>query len=85
MILAAALPFVPRRDDTIGLAALCGALLVAFQLATSYWFYFYLVWALPAIFIALIGRCFVPAPALSSAPAAEPVRVRQRAAALSSG
>ena len=45
LILAVALAFVPRRDDIVGLAALGGALLVAFQLATTYWFYLYIVWS----------------------------------------
>ena len=56
MILAVALAFVPRRDDIVGLAALSGALLVAFQLATTYWFYLYLVWVAPLALIAFLAR-----------------------------
>ncbi len=59
--------FVPRRDDVVGLAALAGAILVAMQLATTYWFYLYLVWVVPMALIAFLGR--LPADEPLTAPA----------------
>ena len=85
VLLAAALPFVPRRDDVVGLAALSAALLVAFQLVTNYWFYFYLLWALPAVFIALLGRELLPRAAVMPEPAPTLAQAHPLAAALSSG
>ena len=85
VVLAAGLPFARRRDDLAGLAALCGAVLVAWQLTTNYWFYFYVLWALPAILIAVLGRAGLPETALSPQPAPAPARSRRPAAAASSG
>ena len=88
VLLAVVLPFVPRREGLTGLAALCGAVLVAAQLATSYWFYFYVLWALPAILIATLGRAGAPRAATVSRPAPPapaPARSRPPAAAPSSG
>ncbi len=72
VLLAAGIAFVPRRDDVVGLAALAGAILVAFQLAATYWFYLYLVWMLPVALIALIGRLAVGAPVTQPAAARAP-------------
>lgn len=86
VVLAVALPFVPRRDDVVGLAALSGALLVAFQMATTYWFYLYLVWVAPVALIAFIGRLAIQ-PALTAAaePAQAPALSSRPALAASSG
>ncbi len=43
--------FVPRRKGPIELAALTAAVLVAFQLTLTHWFYLYLPWVFP--FVAL--------------------------------
>ena len=83
--LAVGLPFARRRDDLAGLAALCGAVLIAWQLTTEYWFYFYVLWALPAILIAVLGRGGLPAASVTQQPAPAPARSRQPAAAPSSG
>ena len=85
LILAVALAFVPRRDDIVGLAALSGALLVAFQLATTYWFYLYIVWVAPFALIAFVARLPVPQVSPARAPAAAPARSSQPAVAASSG
>ncbi len=60
--------FVRRRDDLVGLAALAGAILVGMQIAATYWFYLYLVWALPLALIAFLGRLPAPDPAEVSVP-----------------
>jgi hypothetical protein len=74
ILLALALAVVPRRRDLPTLAALAAAVLIALQLAVDHWFYLYLVWFAPLVWIALLTRR-VAAPARSS----------RRAAAASSG
>ena len=74
--LAIVLALVPRRQDVIGLAALCAAVLLALQLAANYWFYLYIAWFLPPLLLVLLSataggsaRSRPPAPAASTAPA----------------
>jgi hypothetical protein len=45
---------VPRRKGPIELAALTAAILVAFQLALTHWFYLYLPWVLPFVLLWLL-------------------------------
>ena len=54
-LFAAAVAFLPRRRDTVGLAALSAAVLIALQLGITHWFYLYLVWFLGPVSIALLG------------------------------
>ena len=61
--LAVAVAFVPRRRDEVTVAALGAAVLIALQLALTHWFYLYLVWFLPLLLIALLGRTRLTAPA----------------------
>jgi Glycosyltransferase family 87 len=56
VLLAVAVAVVPRRRDVIGLAALAGAVLVAFQLGVTHWFYLYLPWLLGPFLVAVLGR-----------------------------
>src|SRR4030095_11501688 len=49
--LALAVAVVPRRKGPVELAALTAAVLAAFQLSLSHWFYLYLPWLFP--FVAL--------------------------------
>lgn len=57
-IIAAA--FLPRRQDVVGLAAVCAAILLAVLLSVTYWFYLYLVWMFPALIVALLARHQAP-------------------------
>ncbi|HVP02937.1 MAG TPA: hypothetical protein VMT10_10245 [Solirubrobacteraceae bacterium] len=82
VVLAVGVAFIPRRDDLVGLAALSGAILLAFQLSTTYWFYLYLVWVVPVALIALIGRLAVPAPVTQEAPSTAPAAARSPAPAM---
>ena len=53
---AAALVFVPRgRRDTVQVAALAAAVLIALQLVTVHWFYLYIVWFTPFVLAALFA------------------------------
>jgi hypothetical protein len=74
--LALALAVIPRRPDVVGLAAACGAVILAEQLAIEHWFYLYIPWFFPVVIVALLGRLSGegavptdPWPAEASAPA----------------
>jgi hypothetical protein len=60
-LLALGVAFVRRREDLVGLAALCGAVLVALQLGLTYWFYLYVVWFAGLALVALLARHDLPA------------------------
>jgi hypothetical protein len=46
--------FVPRRKSPLQLAALTAAVLIAFELVLTHWFYLYLPWFLPFVVFALL-------------------------------
>jgi hypothetical protein len=52
--LAGAVAFVPRQKSPLQLAALTAAVLVAFQLTLTHWFYLYLPWVVPFVFLWLL-------------------------------
>jgi hypothetical protein len=54
VVLACAVAFVPRRKGPVELAALTAAVLVAFQLALTHWFYLYLPWIVPFVLLWLL-------------------------------
>jgi hypothetical protein len=57
VLVAVGVALVPRRaDERVRLAALCAAVLIALQLAVTYWFYLYIVWFFPLVMLALLGR-----------------------------
>jgi hypothetical protein len=65
VLVAVGVALLPRRPgERVRLAALCAAVLLAGQLALSYWFYLYLVWFFPLVMLALLGRD----PVLTRAP-----------------
>lgn len=59
--LGVAVAFLPRRQDVVGLSALSAAVLVALQLGLGYWFFLYVVWWIPLVMVALLGRDGEPA------------------------
>ena len=72
VVLAIVLAVVPRRADLVGLAAACGAVLIAEQLGIEHWFYLYIPWFFPVVMLALLGRFSgpaAPAPDAASSPA----------------
>jgi hypothetical protein len=70
VVLALVLAFLPRRRDVTTLAALAAAMLTALQLAVDHWFYVYLVWFAPLVWIAVLSpQEPAAAPARSSPPA----------------
>jgi hypothetical protein len=52
--LAALAASMPRRKSPLQLAALTAAVLVAFQLTLTHWFYLYLPWVVPFVFLWLL-------------------------------
>ena len=73
--LAAALFFIPRRRTPVQLAALGAAVLIAFQLALTHWFYLYVVWFAPLVLVALFAAYREPEGAATAD--AEPERARE--------
>ncbi|HEV7845119.1 MAG TPA: glycosyltransferase 87 family protein [Thermoleophilaceae bacterium] len=53
--LAVAAAFYPRRPDLRQTAALGAAILIAIELTASHWFYLYVVWFVPFVFVTLFG------------------------------
>jgi hypothetical protein len=56
----------PRFKTPVQVAALAAAATIAVQLTATHWFYFYVVWFLPFVLVALFGA--VRRPATTSAP-----------------
>jgi hypothetical protein len=54
-LFALALFFVPRHKSPLQLAALTGAVLIAFELVLTHWFYLYLPWFLPFVAFAVLA------------------------------
>jgi hypothetical protein len=52
--LAVAVAFVPRSPDLRQLAALGAAVLIAVELAATHWFYLYVVWFAPFVFVTIL-------------------------------
>ena len=64
--LALLVAFVPRRPSERQVAALGAAVLIAFQLPVTHWFYLYVVWFVPFVLVAMFaayGPATRPAPA----------------------
>jgi hypothetical protein len=53
LVLAGVAAAVPRHKGPLELAALTAALLLAFELSLTHWFYLYLPWVLPFVLLAL--------------------------------
>jgi hypothetical protein len=57
LLLAAAVAFVPRGRRTIAqVCALAAAVTIAVQLPAEHWFYYYIVWFMPFVAVALLVR-----------------------------
>ena len=54
IVLAVVVAVVPRRKTPLRLAAFTAALLVAFELTLTHWFYLYLPWVVPFVFLWLL-------------------------------
>jgi Glycosyltransferase family 87 len=76
VLLALVLAVVPRRPDTVGLAAACAAILLALQLGVEHWFYLYIPWFFGLVMVALLGVRAQPAPPVPGTPTEPPARER---------
>ena len=54
VLLAVLVAFVPRKRTIRRLAALSAAVIIAFQLTVNYWFYPYVIWFEPFVFVSLL-------------------------------
>ncbi len=54
IFLSVLVAFVPREKTLRRLAALSAALVIAFQLTVNYWFYTYIIWFEPFVFVSLL-------------------------------
>jgi hypothetical protein len=77
VLLAGGLYLLPRKLDPVRIAALCGALLIGFQILLTHWFYLYIPWWTPCVAIAMLA----PRPALEREPAPVAQEAGQRPAA----
>ncbi len=53
--LAIVVAFVPRQRTVVEVAALGAAVIIAFQLGLTHWFYLYIPWFFPLLIVAVIG------------------------------
>ena len=67
--LALALAFVPRTKTVLQVAALAAAIVVAVQLGATHWFYFYVVWFLPAYLAVALGEVAISRSGSEARPA----------------
>ncbi|MET0750350.1 MAG: glycosyltransferase 87 family protein [Solirubrobacterales bacterium] len=72
VLLAVGVAFVPRTKDALQVAALAAAVTIAVQLTASHWFYFYVVWFLPFVLVAVFASQERIRPDASSAARAAP-------------
>ncbi|MFI4990398.1 MAG: hypothetical protein ACHQHO_05730 [Solirubrobacterales bacterium] len=56
VVLAVLLAVIQRRADVVGLAAACGAVMIAVQLGLEHWFYLYVPWFFPLVLIGLLAQ-----------------------------
>jgi uncharacterized membrane protein len=55
IVLALLVAFVPRRKSSVQIAALGAAVIIAFEIGVTHWFYLYIVWFLPFVLVALFA------------------------------
>jgi hypothetical protein len=79
--LAIVVAFVPRRRGVAEVAALGAAVLIALQLAASYWLYSYVVWFFPLVAVALFAAFPHAHEESLTVPAPTPARLRSPALA----
>jgi hypothetical protein len=53
--LALVVALLPRRRSLVQASALAAAVTIAFQIPAGHWFYFYIVWFMPLLLVALFG------------------------------
>lgn len=54
--LCATVAFIPRKRSLAQVCALAGALTIAVQLPAEHWFYYFIVWFVPFVLVAVLAR-----------------------------
>jgi hypothetical protein len=67
-VLSIAFAFRPKKKTLTQVAALSAALLIGLQLTAQHWFYLYIVWFYPLLFVAMATLERGPSPARRSSP-----------------
>ena len=70
VLLGVAFFFVPRKRTAVQIAALGAALLIATQVGSTHWFYFFIVWWIPYALVALFAAQERMAPLSGRSPSA---------------
>ena len=65
VLLAFLVAAVPARRDVVQVAALGAAVLIAFELSLTHWFYLYIVWFVPFVLLTLFAAYREPRQAVS--------------------
>ena len=55
VVLGIAFFFLPKRRDILQVAALAAALLIATQVGSTHWFYFFILWWTPLVLVSLFA------------------------------
>jgi hypothetical protein len=55
VLLAGLVAFFPRRRSLVQVCALAGAITIALQLPAVHWFYYYIVWFMPFVLVAVLA------------------------------
>jgi len=55
LVLAALVAFVPRQRSIAQICALAGAVTIALQLPAVHWFYYFIVWFMPFVLVAMLA------------------------------
>ncbi len=80
-VFAVAVAFVPRERSFVQVCALCAAVTIAIELPALHWFYYYLVWFLPFVFVVLLSPAH--AAGVDAAPPPAALRVETEPDAVS--
>ncbi len=56
VLLGIAFFFIPKRRDAVQIAALGAALLIATQVGSTHWFYFFILWWTPFVLVSLFAN-----------------------------
>jgi hypothetical protein len=76
--LAAVVAFVPRRRSVTSVCALGGAVTIAIQLPATHWYYYYILWFLPFVLVAMLVADRPDPASPATAGPSEPVRIADR-------
>lgn len=80
LLLAAAVTFIPRRRTLPQVCALAAAVTIALQLPAVHWFYYFVVWFIPFVLVAVLARTGADGDAMDRAAVPPPSTVAEEPA-----